>query len=177
MKKNQTLFLQLCLSDAFIALMKTQSYDTITIQSICDKAGVGRTTFYRYFNSKNGKENLIIFKIIHLHTMYKETHKEEIKQDGGLAFLHFIYENRFLFRILYQQKQILTIMKVFEDITNEEWPQDKSISYLKSFFIYAYFGVIYQWMKYDFDETPSQIQQHIANTLIMAIQNQTQNKK
>ena len=82
MKKNQTLFLQLCLSDAFIALMKTQSYDTITIQSICDKAGVGRTTFYRYFNSKNGKENLIIFKIIHLHTMYKETHKEEIKQDG-----------------------------------------------------------------------------------------------
>ena len=32
-------------------------------------------------------------------------------------------------------------------------------------------------MKYDFDETPSQIQQHIANTLIMAIQNQTQNKK
>ena len=37
-----------------------------------------------------------------------------------------------------------------------------------SFFIYGYFGIIYQWIKYDFDETPEQIQKHINDTIALA---------
>lgn len=32
-------------------------------------------------------------------------------------------------------------------------------------FIYGYFGIIYQWIKYDFDETPEQVQKHISDTI------------
>ena len=44
----------------------------------------------------------------------------------------------------------------------ETW--DKNFSYLMSFFIYGYFGVINQWIKYGFDETPEQVQKHIIDT-------------
>ena len=37
--------------------------------------------------------------------------------------------------------------------------------YLMSFFIYGYFGIIYQWINYDFDETPEQVQKHINDTI------------
>jgi hypothetical protein len=36
---------------------------------------------------------------------------------------------------------------------------------LMSYFVYGCFGVIYQWIKYDFDETPEQVQKHISDTL------------
>ena len=48
----------------------------------------------------------------------------------------------------------------------ETW--DKNFSYLMSFFIYGYFGVIYQWIKYGFDETPEQVAKHITDTIASA---------
>ena len=62
MKKNQTAFMKLCLADALIKLMKTQDFDTINVNSICREADIGRTTFYRYFDNKNSKEEFIILK-------------------------------------------------------------------------------------------------------------------
>ena len=63
MKKNQTAFMKLCLADALIKLMKTQDFDTINVNSVCREAGIGRTTFYRYFENKNSKEEMLLFKI------------------------------------------------------------------------------------------------------------------
>ena len=39
---------------------------------------------------------------------------------------------------------------------------------LMSYFVYGYFGVIYQWIKYDFDETPEQVAKHITDTIASA---------
>lgn len=43
---------QAALISAFLQLVKEQSYSTITIQEICERANVGRSTFYRHFASK-----------------------------------------------------------------------------------------------------------------------------
>ena len=63
MKRNQTAFMKLCLADALIKLMAAQDYDSINVNTICELAGVGRTTFYRHLDCKNSKEELLIFKI------------------------------------------------------------------------------------------------------------------
>ena len=66
MKKEQsTKFLKLCLADALLKMMESNSYDSINIKAICKQAGVGRTTYYRYFDKKNSKEDLLVFKIIY----------------------------------------------------------------------------------------------------------------
>lgn len=38
---------------ALIALMREASYDDITVQHICERAGIGRSTFYSHFADKD----------------------------------------------------------------------------------------------------------------------------
>ena len=40
------------LSDALIALIQEKRYETITVQDICDRANVGRSTFYAHYQDK-----------------------------------------------------------------------------------------------------------------------------
>lgn len=170
MKTNQTQFMKLCLADSLIKLMTTQQFDSINIHDICKLAHIGRTTFYRHFQNKNNKEELIIFKIMYEWEQYSVLHDNDIKEDKGFALLNFIYDHRHLFRLLYNQKLITTIMHVFEQIIQDEGQCDKNLSYLMSYFTYGYFGIIYQWLKYDFDETPKQIQKHITDAFLSATQ-------
>lgn len=164
MKKNQTEFLKLCLADSLLKLMETKNFDTININEICRLADIGRTTFYRHFDSKNSKEDLLIFKINYEWKLYAEKHTDEIKKDKGFALTNFIYENKQIFSMLYSNGLITVIMHLFENLISEGEVPDKKASYLMSFFTYGYFGIIYQWIKYDFDETPEQIQKHISET-------------
>ncbi len=161
MKKNQTVFLKLCLADALITLMKKQAYNTINVSAVCELAGIGRTTFYRHLDNKSGKEELLIFKINYDWEKYAEEHSEEVEKDKGFALLKYVYENRRLFTLLNKNGLVTTIMCVFEKLILSDEPIDKESSYIMSFFTYGYFGVIYQWIKYDFDETPEEVQKHI----------------
>lgn len=165
MKKNQTDFLKLCLADALIRLMKKQSYNTIKISAVCELAGIGRTTFYRHLDSKNGKEELLIFKINYDWEQYAEEHSAEVESDKGFALLKYVYEHKRLFSLLNENGLITTVMGAFEKLILSDIPTDKNVSYLTSYFAYGYFGIIYQWIKYDFDETPEQIREHISGML------------
>jgi AcrR family transcriptional regulator len=41
------------LSEAFISLLQKKPFDEITINELCDTAGVRRATFYKHYNDKN----------------------------------------------------------------------------------------------------------------------------
>lgn len=169
MKKNQTDFLKLCLADALIKLMATQSFETINVNAICEQAGVGRTTFYRHLDNKSGKEDLLIFKVGYEWERYEENHADEAAQDKGFAMLKYIYENRRLFLLLYTNNLTTLLMRALEYTITENTLLDRQSSYLTSFFIYGYFGVVYQWIKYGFDETPEQVQNHIGQAIMAHI--------
>lgn len=171
MKKNQTIFLKLCLADALIKLMALQDYDTINVNTICKVAGVGRTTFYRHLNHQKSKDELLMFKLNYEWEYYAEQHEEDVKKDKGFAMLNYIYENKRLFTLLNNNGLVTLIMHLFEQLIPAEEIYDKSLSYLMSFFSYGYFGVVYQWIKYDFDETPEQIKKHIIDTLSSGMKN------
>lgn len=49
--KESTEFLKGCMSDALIKLMEDRSIEKITIKQITRLAGVGRSTWFRYFIS------------------------------------------------------------------------------------------------------------------------------
>ena len=160
--------MKLCLADALIKLMKTQDFDTISVNSICKEAGIGRTTFYRYFENKNGKEEILLFKIKYEWELYSSKHEND-KQEQVSDLTAFIYENRHLFSMLYHCNLISVIMRALEDLIPSGETYYKQSSYLMSFFIYGYFGIIYQWIKYDFDETPKQVQRHIDDMISVAL--------
>ena len=168
MKKEQTAFYKLCMADALIKLMKPKEYDAITVAEICDTAGVGRTTFYRHLDNKSGKEELLLFKIQYEWERYQERHEKEIAADRNLGMSAYIYESRDLFTLLYEKGLITVLMKAFERLVPNGEIYDKNLSYLMSFFTYGYFGIIYQWIKYGFDETPEQIKAHIDAAIFSA---------
>jgi hypothetical protein len=169
MKKNQTDFLKLCLADALIKLLETRDYADINVNEICELAVVGRTTFYRHLDKNNGKEELLLFKITYEWDRYQEKHDEEIRQDRNLGMSSYIYENRKLFSLLYKRGLITLLMRAFEVLIPGGAVIDKNLSYLMSFFTYGYFGIIYQWIKYDFDESPEQVKRHIDETIFSAM--------
>ena len=62
----------------------------------------------------------------------------------------------------------IVMLKSFEILVPGGEVVDKNVSYLMLFFTYGYFGIIYQWIKYDFDETPEQIKSHIDGAILSA---------
>jgi hypothetical protein len=111
---------------------------------------------------------LLLFKITYEWERYSEKHEEEIKKDQNLGMSSYIFENRKLFSLLYKKGLIIFLMRVFETLVPGGEVVDKNMSYLMAFFTYGYFGIIYQWIKYDFDETPEQIKAHIEDTILSA---------
>ncbi len=100
---------------------------------------------------------------------YKEKHDEEIKADKNMGMSAYIYENKNLISLLYKKGLITLLMRAFEILVPDGETVDKNVSYLMSFFTYGYFGIIYQWIKYDFDETPEQIKEHIDVVMQSAV--------
>src|SRR6202140_3209752 len=41
------------LGDALITLMQEKPFETITVQQVLDRAGIGRSTFYAHYRDKN----------------------------------------------------------------------------------------------------------------------------
>lgn len=166
MKRNQTDFLKTCLADALIKIMKTQAYDTINVCAVCERAGVGRTTFYRHFGGASCKEELLRFKLLSEWERYKERHEDEFKRDKNFTLLNFIYENRKLFTLLNDSGVIHIIICLCENLADDDFPPDRGGAYLKAFTVHGQFGIILQWIEYGFDETPEQSAQHVFNTLL-----------
>lgn len=137
---------------------------------MCEHAGVGRSTYYRYFDKKSSKDELLVFKIVYEAKAYYERHKEDAKKDWGKVLLFFVYENKALFRLMYRDGLITVIMKAFDELS--EWNEERKYAYVRAFFVYGFFGVIYQWIKYNFDETPEQIQQHTADLAAQVMKEQ-----
>ena len=57
------------ITDAFFELLSQQSYDSITVTALCEKAKVGRKTFYRNFETMN---DIIMYRVDHLVKDYVE---------------------------------------------------------------------------------------------------------
>ena len=67
-KTGSNVFLKECLADALIRLLETKPLNKLTIPEIAKSAGVGRTTYFRSFSSK---EEMLTFKFLLIHTGYR----------------------------------------------------------------------------------------------------------
>ena len=168
MKRNQTEFLKLCLADSLIKLMADKPFEDISVNAICEKADVGRTTFYRHLDHKNCKEDLLLFKIEYEWARYADNYDGDFEKDKGGVILRFIYANRKLFTLLNDNDLLALLMRVVEKLMVGEETYPKELSYIMSYFIHGYFGIIYQWIKYGFDETPEQVEAHVMDAISSA---------
>jgi AcrR family transcriptional regulator len=108
------------LRDALIALILEQGWDEISIQHICVRAGVGRSTFYTHFADK---EELLLVGFDDLRRLLRQTSKAALRTGQGLSFAHGLlehaHENRRLFRALVGKRSSQAVQKRFLQLVLE----------------------------------------------------------
>lgn len=82
-----TEFLKECLADALIKLLKEKPIEKITIPEISELSGVGRTTYFRNFTSKN---EMLTFKFVQLWNRWAEDQelieRKDFSVNNALSF-------------------------------------------------------------------------------------------
>lgn len=98
------------LAAAFKALLETENYESVTIGSIADKAGISRNTFYYHFKDKSELVNWIFQKAVD--TMSKE---EETSYVRLSALGRYFYENRGYYSKILLSSAYLNFITYFTD--------------------------------------------------------------
>ncbi len=164
-KKDQsTKFIKICLADALIKLLDTgMPFDQINVKDICVTAGIGRTTYYRYFDNRDGKKNLLIIRFYIAWEEYCAKHPQEIQASRLQTMINFFYSEKDLLLLLHRNE--LTMSAVFSTIYDAIGPKgedDKEKSYFKAFLACSLFGVLYHWIQTGLADPPEYISELVS---------------
>ncbi len=156
--KKTTEFLKECLADALIQLLQIKPIEKITVPEIAGTANVGRTTYFRHFSSKN---ELLTFKLIRLWERWGEEHllSERRKYDisNANSFFQFNYSIRELLLLIYESNLQSVIYDAFYQIMMPQHGANAIDCYKCRFFSYGLFGLLDEWVKRGFYETPDEM--------------------
>lgn len=152
--------------DALVELMQEKDLDKITITELVARAGVGRSSFYRNFSSKEDVLLAYINAIFGSPNQYDPESDAEVS-DYLIARFRTVKEHREFFealdrndmlRLLYQQ--LVVNIQI-----NMETFHIKRSKYQPIFFTSAETGVLIEWIKQGFPESEEELTQEFMDML------------
>ncbi|MCT3399580.1 TetR/AcrR family transcriptional regulator [Lentilactobacillus hilgardii] len=167
------------LVDAFLDLLKTQPYDSITVKDISEKAQLSRRTFYRLFKDKNDLLNFYSDRLIKEYLARLQTISSTNMQFEQVLriFFEFWWSKRTPVRLLIHQNLFMSLLDRMNptafrlyDLFDAPWHVDgnqREISYIMSFSVGGFWNVLNMWLKKD--DQDAQSPEVIANILSHAI--------
>ena len=159
-KKDQsTKFIKYCLVDALVKLLeKGCSFPEITVAEICAEAGIGRTTYYRHFDNKNGKVEMLRFKIYGGWEEYCLNREEELKDSTMRVLLNFFYSQRDFLLLLHRNGLVMDILfGVLYLSVGPTGNEEKESAYWRAYLASGIFGFIYHWLQTEFVDPPEYV--------------------
>lgn len=150
-------FLKECIADALLRLMQEKPLESISIIEITDLAGVGRSTYYRNFNSK---EDILAFKLQLLAKRWLKEEKLPGKPDYKAIIQKaclYLYSIRDLINLLYQNGQIDMVCTTLYNFIGPTATDDKIVKFQKATCSFGAFGIVYQWLKDGMQEGPDEL--------------------
>ena len=125
------------LIDAFLNLLKTKSFDNISVSEICEEADVHRATFYKHFNDKYEFLNFCLDSLldnVEIDHLIIKPSPENVRTccfEFVKVIFNFIDKYRYVFRSVFSSKQSITFNAQLDTmITN--FCVDKMQSVLKN---------------------------------------------
>lgn len=146
------------LAIALLKLMKSQEFAKIAVSDIVRVAGVGRSSFYRNFDSK---EDLICSYITDLYRERFESSEIPVRLYGSgniEEFLtprfNFIKEHEDIFKTLHRQNMLYNFFIMIEnDIVPILCGHNAESPYIRAMFSGSCAGVARLWIEHDFAES------------------------
>lgn len=145
------------ISDALLQLMENAPIEKIRIQEVTDLAGVGRMTYFRYFQSK---ADVLMFKLQRLWKEWTVEHPctyQIGRYEHAPWFFPFWYSIRQVLSLLYQQNQYGVLLQVFllyAFIVEGDFRREQ---YQEMFSAYGMLGIVIKWAAAGFQETPEKL--------------------
>lgn len=164
--KESTDFLKECIADALIKLLKEKPIQKITIPELVKTAEVGRNTYFRHFNKK---EDLISYKLVLLWHRWAEENniivRTKFSIDNAKSFFEFNLSIKNLLILLYSNGLQSTIYDAFNQVLMPIYRISADECYESRFYSTGLFGLLDEWVRRDFSETPVQMEKILKGFL------------
>ena len=170
-RTETTEYLKECIANALIQLMNAAPIEKIRIQEITELAGVGRMTWFRYFDSKT---DALVFKLQQLWKEWIAGHPCSGRigsYEHALWFFSFWYSIRPLLSLLYRQNQYDVLLRVFLLYASIVEGDLRREQYHEMFFAYGMLGIVIKWTAAGFRETPEKLTALLPNKMMLEIIN------
>lgn len=153
-----TEFLKECMADSLLLLMRQKPFAQITINEIAQTAGVNRSTWFRNFETKN---DALIFKVTRLWFRWADEHGlkdcRRYTLDNAGAFFEFCDSIRDILGLIYHAELQSIVYESFYQVMMPQYGASSAECYEARFYSYGLFGLLEEWVKRDFFETPAQL--------------------
>ena len=174
MNKNESKYFSTAekMDSALMEILKTKSFEYITVSEICKKAGVNRSTFYLHYENtrdlleetiRNMTDNFVSYfvpdgKISPIN--FEESQKDKlvfISEEYLMPYLSYFKENRKIFLTVFENGKLFgfeeTYEKLFNNIFNPildvfEFPESER-KYVMAFYLNGINSIIMEWIKED----------------------------
>lgn len=163
-----TAYLKECMGTALLELMKEKPIEKISIEEMTAKADVGRSTYFRYFKTK---DEVLTFKIICLWNRFAEkSHITDFLSDypaAGRLFFEFMLSIRDITDLLYSTGHQNAILSAYLQIMKDDGYSDDNIKpyYSYNYCAYGMFGLVNAWILRGYRETPKEMEKIILESL------------
>lgn len=151
-------FLKECMADALIQLLPQKEFSKITVNEIAAAAGVNRSTWFRHFETKN---DALTFKLVQLWMRYAAVRPQITAQrytlENAYDFFEFTYQIRDLLTTVYQANAQASVYNAFYQIMLSQQSEGTLEAYAARFYSYGLFGLLDEWYKREFHETPQEM--------------------
>ncbi|MDT3117142.1 TetR/AcrR family transcriptional regulator [Staphylococcus aureus] len=155
--------------DGMINLLKTKAYNDITVKDICEKSQISRTTFYTHYKTKDD------FIYSYLNTLLKEAKKKFLKSETltqAIFLKKMVYfwlsEGQLILMLLgdenaYKLHQVIkkSLQQRIEinvvPVLNTKMLTTKEKYFLLIFMSNAIIGVLQDWVKRGYKESPKEV--------------------
>lgn len=133
------------LENTIVEIMKEKPFTEISINELCARADVGRSSFYRYYSSK---EDVIISLLLHQWYAWRKAEGADdyniISYESACSFIRHVFATKELFELIHRNN----LDNLFPLIVERNARGSKRGTHYKTaFFCYGVFGILRDWWK------------------------------
>lgn len=153
-KQEANAFVKECITTAFLQMLTEQPFEKISISELAKKAGVGRVSFYRNFESK---EDVLRKYLKSLLDKWAASYENITDYNLVEAIFEYYYEHKELYILLYKRGLSHISLQSVKDACGPKPEQSNAAAYTSAFFAFGLYGWIEEWFKRGMTETPGEM--------------------
>lgn len=154
-KQEANAFVKECITTALLQMMENTPFEDIAITDLVKKAGVGRVSFYRNFESK--KDVLAKYLVILLEEWGKEFESLGDPSKFSDSLVRHYYKHKDIYLMLYKQGLSDMIYETIRGAMKLHEAQHNLERYAKSMIAGMIWGWADEWMRQGMPESPDEI--------------------